>query len=254
MIQPMAVKASQTARIAPRIVQIVRLMHPVCARRRGGAGLGLHAERRILRPRQEPSSWPGRGAAGCRPAQRVGGLPSGRADRGDRASAAGGGCRPCPAASPWSAGGADCWSGGPGPGGQRSRAHGRRGAGVTAFAAAGVWWRLQATPSIIMGLTCGDEARNAFGVAMADPAPGDDAPVVLAGRRQLLLAGCGIALTSVLAPGTPLARPGDQLRPARPTGQARLARHVDQRPALGGNQAQQAWPGNRMQDHAEPGG
>ncbi len=103
-----------------------------------------------------------------------------------------------------------------------------------------------------MGLTCGDEVRNAFGVAMADPAPGDDAPAVLAGRRQLLLAGCGIALTRVLAPGTPLARPGDQLRPARPADQARLARHVDQRPALGGNQAQQAWPGNRMRDHAEP--
>jgi hypothetical protein len=30
-IQPMAVKPSQTARIAPRIVQIIRLMHPVCA-------------------------------------------------------------------------------------------------------------------------------------------------------------------------------------------------------------------------------
>jgi hypothetical protein len=35
-IQPMAVKATQTAKTAPRIVQIIRLMHPVCARRRSG--------------------------------------------------------------------------------------------------------------------------------------------------------------------------------------------------------------------------
>jgi hypothetical protein len=79
---------------------------------------------------------------------------------------------------------------------------------------------------------------------MADPAPGDDNPVVLAGRRQLLLAGCGIALTSVLAPGAGPARPGDQARPARHMGQPRRARP--------GNQAQQAWPGNRMRDHADP--
>jgi peptidoglycan-N-acetylglucosamine deacetylase len=79
---------------------------------------------------------------------------------------------------------------------------------------------------------------------MADPAPGDDNPVVLAGRRQLLLAGCGIALTSVLAPGAGPARPGDQARLARHMGQPRRARP--------GNRAQQAWPGNRMRDHADP--
>jgi peptidoglycan-N-acetylglucosamine deacetylase len=104
-----------------------------------------------------------------------------------------------------------------------------------------------------MGLTCRDGAQNALGVAMADPVPGDDAPAVLAGRRQLLLAGCGIALTSVLAPGAPLAWAGGHPRPARPGDQARLARHVDRtQPGRPGNQAQQAWPGNRMREHAEP--
>ena len=32
-IQPMAMKASQMARIAPRIVHIIRPIYPVCARR-----------------------------------------------------------------------------------------------------------------------------------------------------------------------------------------------------------------------------
>jgi peptidoglycan-N-acetylglucosamine deacetylase len=89
---------------------------------------------------------------------------------------------------------------------------------------------------------------------MGTPASGDGSPAVLASRRQLLLAGCGIALTSVLSPGAPLAAPQDRPRPVpRPGDHARLARRVDQPPrALPGNQAQQAWPGNRMRDHAEP--
>ena len=39
-IEPMAVKATQSARIAPRILQIIRLMHPVCTRRGRPAGYG----------------------------------------------------------------------------------------------------------------------------------------------------------------------------------------------------------------------
>ena len=100
---------------------------------------------------------------------------------------------------------------------------------------------------MITGLTCRDEAPNALGVAMADTAPGDDAPALLVGRRQLLVAGCGLALTSVLAPSAQLARPADRTRPARPAGRVQAAG-----PAGPGGQAQQAWPANRMREHAEP--
>ncbi len=69
---------------------------------------------------------------------------------------------------------------------------------------------------------------------MADLTPCDDTPAVtLAGRRRVLLATCGIALTSALAACSQLAGPGDPPRPARagnppapagPGGQPRLAR------------------------------
>jgi hypothetical protein len=39
VIQPMAVNASQMARITPRIVHIIRPMHPVCAQRAAQAPL-----------------------------------------------------------------------------------------------------------------------------------------------------------------------------------------------------------------------
>ena len=100
---------------------------------------------------------------------------------------------------------------------------------------------------MIMGLTCCDEAQNALGVAMADTAPGDEVPALLAGRRQLLLAGCGLALTSVLAPNAQLARPVNRARPARPVDRVQAAGQAGP-----GDQAQQTWPENRMREHAEP--
>ena len=70
--------------------------------------------------------------------------------------------------------------------------------------------------SITVGRACRDEAQNALEVLMADLTPCDDTPAVtLAGRRQVLLATCGIALTSALAACSQLAGPGDQPRLAR---------------------------------------
>jgi peptidoglycan-N-acetylglucosamine deacetylase len=86
---------------------------------------------------------------------------------------------------------------------------------------------------------------------MGPSASGDGSPALHASRRQLLVAGCGIALTSALLPGAP-ARQGDHRRPARPADQDQLARRAgQQRPAPPGNQAQQSWPDNEMRVHAE---
>jgi hypothetical protein len=75
-IQPTAIKASQMARITPRIVHIIRPMYPVCAV--AGAGWG-------------PSGWPrrdgrlrdGRLMVQRAPSLDVGGLVDGRHDRGN---------------------------------------------------------------------------------------------------------------------------------------------------------------------------